>query len=59
MTFKVSYPERTEKNLDDVKCLHCGHIGLTSTNHCKKCYGDHVISIEMTSKKGFSWNVNL
>lgn len=47
------------KNLDEVTCLHCGHIGLTSTNHCKKCYGDHVVTIEMTSKKGFSWDVNL
>ena len=34
------------KNLDDVRCLHCGHIGLTSTNHCKMCYGDHKVVIE-------------
>ena len=34
------------RNLDEVKCLHCGHIGLTSTNHCKQCYGDHKVVIE-------------
>ena len=33
-------------NLDDVRCLHCGHIGLTSTNHCKMCYGDHKVEID-------------
>ena len=33
-------------NLDDVRCLHCGHIGLTSTNHCKMCYGDHKVVID-------------
>jgi len=34
------------KNLDDVTCLHCGRIGLTSTNHCKTCYGDHIVVID-------------
>jgi hypothetical protein len=34
------------KNLDEVECLHCGHIGLTSHNHCRSCFGDHKIEIE-------------
>jgi len=44
MNWRPEYPHR--HNLDDVKCLHCGNIGLTSTNHCKKCYGDHKVVID-------------
>ena len=35
-----------EKNLDEVDCLHCGHTGLTSHGHCRKCYGDHKLVID-------------
>ena len=34
------------KNLDEVKCLHCGYIGLNSNNHCMQCYGDHKVVID-------------
>ena len=33
-------------NLDEVKCLHCGHIGLMFHGHCRKCYGDHKVIID-------------
>ena len=34
------------KNLDEVECLECGHIGLTSHAHCRKCYRGHFVSID-------------
>jgi len=34
---------RPEFWYDEVKCLKCGNIGLTSTGNCRRCYQGHKI----------------
>ena len=35
-----------EKNLDEVTCMDCGHMGLTSHGHCRQCFAGHKLVIE-------------
>ena len=35
-----------EFRYDDVECLKCGSIGLTSTGNCRKCFQHHKVVID-------------
>jgi len=42
----VVFMYRKEFRYDDVECLKCGNIGLTSDGHCRECFHDHKIEVE-------------